>query len=720
LPIQVLAIEAGLLKKKKNLLVVSSTSSGKTMLGELTGFNKIIVDKLSKNPIPSDILKLKGDLRKEKLKIFNRKLSKIRSNSKMLYLVPIVALANLRYEEYKILKNFGITPALKVGKSFMDDDLPNEFGSMEKADLIIGTYEAIDVILRSGGKNSLGNVETIVIDEIQMLNDVDRGWVLDGLIARIRYLYPNAQLILLSATISDPKLLSDHYKCQLIEFNGRPVPMERHLILFLSDFEKQKALLYLVEDEFKKKSKYGYKGQSLIFTNSRRKCHAISDFLYNNRISAAAYHSGLTHQDRRKIEKKFSKQHISCVVTTAALAAGVDFPASQVIFESLSMGIKNLTVAEFEQMSGRAGRYLKHEQAKVIILCQPGKVSHSSQLETEEKVAFRLLKGKIESIQLEPENINMYTEVLAFISMISRSKANSKKKPGTKNDIRHFQNNMLNNDFSLDSCLKYLQSNNFLRIGKNRSNGSLEFYTTPFGKASASSFFKVDICLKIKKCLEEGKNLFDLKEEEENGIEYEDGEIEDENLKEKNKKIDNKNSKNLIDTNLAVSMAFDLHPFKNIYVSNSVLKEISSKSGGQKSSSLLFSNSTLSLLSADSLSKNRKSRLSRFITDLLLIWTHDIFNCECKESPYCNCGKINVQKRILQLRLEGKYPNEIQKWLKKNWNIKIFSGDLIDFFDGLIYILRSIYKIGKNITISDDIKENLDEIPNLLNFFKLR
>jgi len=42
-------------------------------------------------------------------------------------------------------------------------------------------------------------------------------------------------------------------------------------------------------------------------------------------------------------------------VTTAALGAGVDFPASQVIFDSLAMGIEWLTVQEFHQMSGRSG-----------------------------------------------------------------------------------------------------------------------------------------------------------------------------------------------------------------------------------------------------------------------------------------------------------------------------------------------------------------------------
>ncbi len=59
------------------------------------------------------------------------------------------------------------------------------------------------------------------------------------------------------------------------------------------------------------------------------------------------------------------------VVTTAALAAGVDFPASQVIFETLAMGKDWLKVGEFQQMQGRAGRPDYHDLGKVVILADP-------------------------------------------------------------------------------------------------------------------------------------------------------------------------------------------------------------------------------------------------------------------------------------------------------------------------------------------------------------
>ena len=107
----------------------------------------------------------------------------------------------------------------------------------------------------------------------------------------------------------------------------------------------------LAKKEFNTKSKKGYRGQTIIFTNSRRKTHKIANFLQNKKVNAAAYHAGLSYYKKEKIEKDFDRGKISVVVTTAALAAGVDFPASQVIFDSLVMGNKWISPNEFSQIS---------------------------------------------------------------------------------------------------------------------------------------------------------------------------------------------------------------------------------------------------------------------------------------------------------------------------------------------------------------------------------
>jgi helicase len=698
LPIQSIAVKQGLLNQK-DLLVVSSTSSGKTMIGELAGFKKVLESKIG-------ILEQTVQTKKEKnnnsiVKDQIRSLLKTISTKKILYLVPIVALANVRFDEYKELKRIGIIPALKVGKSFIEKEIEEEFGKISRSDLIIGTYEAIDVILRSGNNIALKNADTIIIDEIQMLNDKERGWILDGLISRLKYVNPKSQFIFLSATISDPKILADHYKCRLIELKGRPVPLERHLIFSMNDFDKTKSILLLADEEFKKISSYGFKGQTLVFTNSRRKTQSISQFLSNNGVSASAYHGGLTLDERRRIEGKFTRQQISTVVTTAALAAGVDFPASQVIFESLSMGIKWLTVAEFEQMSGRAGRYRKHDVGKVVLLIEPGKSYHSGQLESEEKTALKLLKGKIESIKLESDEDRMFTEILAFMSM--------NRIYSSLENIEKFQNSMFNNDFSIKSCLNFLRMYGFIKRSPDKPDS---FRISDFGKASAESFFSVKTCLKIRESLEKDENLFNIKEH------FEDNAFSEktEEAKENNAQIITKiKNTSIFEDNLSIQIALDISPFRNIYVSNAVVKEVGTRSSKGKSS-LLFNNNTLSLLSAENLGQKRK--LSRFLKDLLLIWTREIFNCGCKESPYCGCGRKKIENRILYQRYLGKHPSDIMKELHSDWNLKIYKGDLFDYIDAIIHNLKSIYKIGKtvlgSVDIDDKIKQDILIIPNVI------
>ncbi|RPJ00500.1 MAG: DEAD/DEAH box helicase, partial [Deltaproteobacteria bacterium] len=135
--------------------------------------------------------------------------------------------------------------------------------------------------------------------------------------------------------------------------------------------------------------------QTIIFTNSRARCHTIADSIGPR---YAAYHAGLTSQERREVEKKFTEGKLVGVVTTAALGAGVDFPASQVIFDALSMGISWLSVGEFNQMAGRAGRPDFHDLGKVVVLAEPGATYSRESKVTEEEMALMLLKGEMEEV----------------------------------------------------------------------------------------------------------------------------------------------------------------------------------------------------------------------------------------------------------------------------------------------------------------------------------
>jgi helicase len=250
-------------------------------------------------------------------------------------------------------------------------------------------------MIRCGQKMS--TIGTVVIDEVQMLEDADRGHRVDGMIARLKYLAPQAQFLYLSATIGSPKTLAKKLNCSLVQYADRPIGLERYL-LFIERKQKIPTIKQMTTEEYKRTSSKGFRGQTIIFTNARARCHTIADALG---IRAAAYHAGLTSQERRDVETRFLEGKLMAVVTTAALGAGVDFPASQVIFDALAMGRDWLSVQEFNQMGGRAGRPDFHDLGKVVILAEPGGSYSREQPGTEEEIAIKLLKGEMEEVAPE-------------------------------------------------------------------------------------------------------------------------------------------------------------------------------------------------------------------------------------------------------------------------------------------------------------------------------
>jgi len=382
LPVQSLAVEHGV-TRGRDQLVVSATATGKTLVGEMAGLDRAL-----------------------------------EGRGKLLFLVPLVALANQKYHEFEERYGDVVDVTLRVGASRINDT-GDRFDP--GADVIVGTYEGIDHALRTG--RELGDVATVVIDEVHTLGEGRRGHRLDGLISRLKHYCRErrrkgndageTQWIYLSATVGNPETLARALRATLIEFEERPVPIERH-VTFVDGREKIPLENRLVRRAFDSKSSKDYRGQTIIFTNSRRRCHEISRRL---EYASAPYHAGLDNKRRKRVERQFAAQELAAVVTTAALAAGVDFPASQVIFDSLAMGIEWLTVQEFHQMVGRAGRPDYHDRGTVYLLVEPEGSYHGSQEMTEDEVAFTLLKGEMEPVTTRYDGTAAVEETLANITV---------------------------------------------------------------------------------------------------------------------------------------------------------------------------------------------------------------------------------------------------------------------------------------------------------------
>ncbi len=187
-PAQVKAIKKGLLKGK-NLLVCTPTASGKTLIAEIAALTNIIKGK-----------------------------------GKAIYIVPLKALANEKFKEFKRKYSHLTKIALSIG------DIDSKDPYLIDYDFIITTSEKLDSLTRHSAP-WLKYVKTVIIDEIHLMNDPGRGPTLEILITVLKQLLKNLQLIGLSATIGNPKELAEWLEAELVIDKWRPVKLKQGVYL---------------------------------------------------------------------------------------------------------------------------------------------------------------------------------------------------------------------------------------------------------------------------------------------------------------------------------------------------------------------------------------------------------------------------------------------------------------------------------------------------------
>jgi len=183
-PAQEKSIKKGLLKSK-NLLVCTPTASGKTLIAELAALKSIIEGK-----------------------------------GKAVYIVPLKALASEKYKDFKRKYNKIAKIALSIG----DIDSADPF--LADYDLIVTTSEKLDSLIRHHAP-WLASIATIIIDEIHLLNDPERGPTLEILITILKQLLKDMQIIGLSATIGNAEELAEWLQADLIVDDWRPVKLHK-------------------------------------------------------------------------------------------------------------------------------------------------------------------------------------------------------------------------------------------------------------------------------------------------------------------------------------------------------------------------------------------------------------------------------------------------------------------------------------------------------------
>ncbi|WP_456396160.1 ATP-dependent DNA helicase [Thermococcus sp.] len=361
-PPQAEAIRKGVLEGK-NLVLAIPTASGKTLVAEIAMINKLL-----------------------------------REGGKAVYLVPLKALAEEKYKEFRVWESLGLRVAVTTG------DYDSADSWLGRYDIIISTSEKFDSLLRHKA-GWIRDIRFIVADEIHLLGSYDRGATLEMILS---HLMDKAQIVGLSATIGNAEELAEWLKAELIVSEWRPVKLKKgvfaHGELFWDDGTVQRFPPQwdsLVLDAVKTGK------QALVFVNTRRSAErealnlaskayrlltkperrylkelaaSIESNPTNDRLKevltkgVAFHHAGLGRKERSLIEDAFREGWVKAITATPTLAMGLNLPSFRVIIRDTkrysNFGWSDIPVLEIQQMMGRAGRPKYDKVGEAIIVAK--------------------------------------------------------------------------------------------------------------------------------------------------------------------------------------------------------------------------------------------------------------------------------------------------------------------------------------------------------------
>lgn len=379
-PPQEEAVKAGALDGR-NLVLASPTASGKTLVAELCALKHVL-----------------------------------ERDGKVVYLTPLRALASEKYEEFRKYSAITKPNGKRVSVGISTGDYDSSDPWLERYDIIIATNEKMDSLLRHKAK-WMDEISLVIADEVHLLNEAERGPTLEVVLARLMQTNPDIQILALSATINNVEEIASWLKADYITTEWRPILLKEGILLH-NEIQFKDGDAKKIEKDTRNPAinlalntvKTG--GQALIFASTRKNAvtiakkaaakieqvlskpakralereaerilaagekTSISELLAELvRCGVAFHHAGLGGAHRKIIEDSFREGKIKVLTATPTLAFGVNLPARTVIIQDYrryepGYGYYPISVLEYKQMSGRAGRPKYDKIGEAILIAK--------------------------------------------------------------------------------------------------------------------------------------------------------------------------------------------------------------------------------------------------------------------------------------------------------------------------------------------------------------
>jgi ATP-dependent helicase Lhr and Lhr-like helicase len=275
----------------------------------------------------------------------------------LIYVAPTKALVNDLEKRLSPPMQF---MGLRVGVRHGDRD---DLTAGSKPAILITTPESLEVLVFRKDP-ALLTVQAIVIDEVHLLYNTQRGLQLSGLISRLgQFTSRQLQWAALSATIgrlSDVRdfLFGAATDCTFLEGQSK-----RAVDAFVKPVASVQAFNSVVDKMLGDAS-----AKLLVFANSRRQCEELASSLQaHNRLGSLvfAHYSSLSPQVRLETEKTFADSRMAVCLATSTLELGIDIgDIDAVLLWGAPPGI-----ASFLQRIGRGNR--RSNKTNVVCLIPP-------------------------------------------------------------------------------------------------------------------------------------------------------------------------------------------------------------------------------------------------------------------------------------------------------------------------------------------------------------